>query len=124
MLASSSGAKHHTPASSLLLPPQVSDRLPLDPEVLPLLRQPLQRRGHQEQPGHHGPRDQGAARPGPRRQEHGRHQKHVRRAERPALREAARRPRQLQGKASPSIFVFNHAKILNFCCCLYSSVCA
>uniref|UniRef100_A0AAQ4RBV6 Globin domain-containing protein n=1 Tax=Gasterosteus aculeatus aculeatus TaxID=481459 RepID=A0AAQ4RBV6_GASAC len=75
---------------------QVSHRLPLDSEVFRQLRKPLQRRrDHGKSDGcktrHHNP-----PRPGPRCEEHGRPQDNLRRAERAALRETARGPRQLQ----------------------------
>uniref|UniRef100_A0AAQ4PZI6 Globin domain-containing protein n=1 Tax=Gasterosteus aculeatus aculeatus TaxID=481459 RepID=A0AAQ4PZI6_GASAC len=74
----------------------VSHRLPLDSEVFRQLRKPLQRRrDHGKSDGcktrHHNP-----PRPGPRCEEHGRPQDNLRRAERAALRETARGPRQLQ----------------------------
>lgn len=71
--------------------------LPLDSEVLRRLWKPLQRRCHRFKSDGGSSRKSCPSRSGPGCEEHGRHQRDICRAERAALRETARGPRQLQG---------------------------
>uniref|UniRef100_A0A8U7MDJ0 Hemoglobin subunit beta n=1 Tax=Corvus moneduloides TaxID=1196302 RepID=A0A8U7MDJ0_CORMO len=75
---------------------KAADRLPLDPEVLRLLREPVQPHCHHWQPQGAGPWQEGAHLLRGSCQEPGQYQEHLFPAVRAALRQTARGPRELQ----------------------------